>query len=56
MLLLSGKARTVGDVLKAVLVYMEVIMTFVTWPGCKESRVRQLGASGFCDQAGEFCA
>ena len=25
-------------------------------PGCKESRVRQPGASGFCDRASEFCA
>ena len=24
--------------------------------GCKESRVRQPGASGFCDRASEFCA
>ena len=23
---------------------------------CKESRVRQPGASGFCDRASEFCA
>ena len=23
---------------------------------CKESRVQQPGASGFCDQASEFCA
>ena len=25
-------------------------------PACKESRVRQPGASGFCDWASEFCA
>ena len=24
--------------------------------GCKESRVQQPGASGFCDRASEFCA
>ena len=24
-------------------------------PACKESHVRQPGASGFCDRASEFC-
>ena len=26
------------------------------YPGCKESGVRQPGASGFCNRASEFCA
>ena len=29
---------------------------FRAYSGCKECRVRQPGASGFCNQASEFCA
>ena len=30
--------------------------TMMSIPACKESCVRQPGASGFCNQASEFCA
>ena len=36
--------------------FVHVKLTYGSKAACKERRVRQPGASGFCDRASEFCA
>ena len=47
-----GKRKVISD-RKNILEWFSKKLTAA---GCKESRVRQPGASGFCDRASEFCA